>query len=322
MKRLLVLFLLLSLPVFAQTELPQYSKMITQLADMYNARDYQGIYHQLYDENMQKAITPEENRQFFSVNVNRIMGDIKEWEFIGFERGAHVYRTSFDKAVSNLMISLSGQNNKINGFYIAPARPVGIPVLERNTTRMILPFNEEVFVYWGGTTLEQNYHVAEISQQYAYDILMVSDGSSHEGDPKDNNSYFVFGKEIIAPCDARVVLVIDGVPDNEPGITNPDQLTGNTLVLQTPLNEYILMAHLQEGSIVVEEGQEVVQGEVLARCGNSGNTTEPHLHLSLQNTIDMEEATGAKLYFDRLRVNGEIKTDYLPVKEDFVRNLE
>ena len=322
MKRLLVLFLLLSLPVFAQTELPQYSKMITQLADMYNARDYQGIYHQLYDENMQKAITPEENRQFFSVNVNRIMGDIKEWEFIGFERGAHVYRTSFDKAVSNLMISLSGQNNKINGFYIAPARPVGIPVLERNTTRMILPFNEEVFVYWGGTTLEQNYHVAEISQQYAYDILMVSDGSSYEGDPKDNNSYFVFGKEIIAPCDARVVLVIDGVPDNEPGITNPDQLTGNTLVLQTPLNEYILMAHLQEGSIVVEEGQEVVQGEVLARCGNSGNTTEPHLHLSLQNTIDMEEATGAKLYFDRLRVNGEIKTDYLPVKEDFVRNLE
>jgi murein DD-endopeptidase MepM/ murein hydrolase activator NlpD len=73
---------------------------------------------------------------------------------------------------------------------------------------------------------------------------------------------------------------------------------------------------------MVEEGQEVRQGEVLARCGNSGNTTEPHLHLSLQNTINMQDATGAKLYFDQLSVNGEIKTDYLPVKEDFIRNLE
>ncbi|MBT8285035.1 MAG: M23 family metallopeptidase, partial [Flavobacteriaceae bacterium] len=222
---------------------------------------------------------------------------------------------------SNIMISLSGQNNKINGFYIAPPKPLGIPVLERNTTKMILPFREEVFVYWGGTTLEQNYHLAEISQQYAYDLLMVKDGRSYQGDPKINENYFVFGKEIIAPCDARVVLVIDGVPDNEPGTMNPAQLTGNTIVLQTDLNEYILFAHLQEGSLEVEEGEEVRQGNVIARCGNSGNTTEPHLHLSLQNTINMEEATGGKLYFDQIMVNGEIKTDYLPVKEDFIRNL-
>ncbi len=306
---------------YSQNELPQYANMISQIAALYNAQDYQGIYR-LYDENMQKALTPEENRKFFSENVNRIMGNIREWQFIGYQRGAHVYRTSFEKALTNLMLSISGQNNRINGFYIAPARPIGIPVLERNTTKMILPFKEEVFVYWGGTTLEQNYHVAEISQQYAYDILQVRDGRSYEGDPKLNESYLVFGKEIIAPCDARVVLVIDGVPDNEPGITNPEQLTGNTIVLQTTADEYILMAHLQEGTIEVEEGEEVRQGQVIARCGNSGNTTEPHLHLSLQNTVNMEEATGAKLYFDQLRVNGEIKTDYLPVKEDFIRNLE
>ena len=150
---------------------------------------------------------------------------------------------------------------------------------------------------------------------------MVKDGRSYQGDPKINENYFVFGKEVIAPCDARVVLVIDGVPDNEPGTLNPAQLTGNTVVLQTDLNEYILFAHLQEGSLEVEEGEEVRQGNVIARCGNSGNTTEPHLHLSLQNSINMEEATGGKLYFDQLMVNGEIKTDYLPVKEDFIRNL-
>lgn len=320
MRKLFALLFLYTGLAYSQTELPQYSTIIAQLASLYNAQDYQGIY-ELYDVNMQKALTPAENQQFFSENVNRIMGDINEWEFIGFQRGAHVYRTSFERALSNIMISLSGQNNKINGFYIAPPKPLGIPVLERNTTKMILPFREEVFVYWGGTTLEQNYHLAEISQQYAYDLLMVKDGRSYQDDPKINENYFVFGKEIIAPCDARVVLVIEGVPDNEPGTMNPAQLTGNTIVLQTDLNEYILFAHLQEGSLEVEEGEEVRQGNVIARCGNSGNTTEPHLHLSLQNTINMEEATGGKLYFDQIMVNGEIKTDYLPVKEDFIRNL-
>ncbi|MBT8283751.1 MAG: peptidase M23, partial [Flavobacteriaceae bacterium] len=253
MRKLFALLFLYTGLAYSQTELPQYSTIIAQLASLYNAQDYQGIY-ELYDVNMQKALTPAENQQFFSENVNRIMGDINEWEFIGFQRGAHVYRTSFERALSNIMISLSGQNNKINGFYIAPPKPLGIPVLERNTTKMILPFREEVFVYWGGTTLEQNYHLAEISQQYAYDLLMVKDGRSYQGDPKINENYFVFGKEIIAPCDARVVLVIEGVPDNEPGTMNPAQLTGNTIVLQTDLNEYILFAHLQEGSLEVEEG--------------------------------------------------------------------
>jgi murein DD-endopeptidase MepM/ murein hydrolase activator NlpD len=185
---------------------------------------------------------------------------------------------------------------------------------------MILPFEEEWFVYWGGTTEAQNYHVMEMSQQYAYDLLMVKDGSSYDGNPEDNESYYAFGKDIIAPCNARVVRVIDGVPDNIPGEMNKQDLTGNTLVLQTDLGEYILFAHLQQGSIVVEEGQEVVQGELMAKCGNSGNSTEPHLHLSLQNTLEMDDAIGGKLFFERLLVNGQVRMDYLPVKEDFIRN--
>ncbi len=161
---------------FSQDELPNYANTVSQFSSLYNAQDYQGIY-KLYDVNMKKAITPEENTQFFTENVNRLMGSIKAWEFVGYQRGAHVYRTSFDRALSNVMISLSTQENKINGFYIAPPRPLGLQILERNSTKMIIPFEEEVFVYWGGTTLAQNYHVAEISQQYAYDLLMVKDGS-------------------------------------------------------------------------------------------------------------------------------------------------
>jgi hypothetical protein len=321
MKKYFLLLFCMCTVAYSQNELPRYANAVSQFATLYNAQDYQGVY-ELYDVTMKKALTEEENRQFLSDNVNRVMGNIQEWEFVGYQRGAHVYRTLFDRALTDIMISLSPQDNKINGFYIGPPKPLGVAILERNATKMIIPFEEEVFVYWGGTTLAQNYHVAEISQQYAYDLLMVKDGSSFEGDREINENYFVFGKQIVAPCNARVVQVKDGIPDNVPGMVNTEQITGNTIVLQTDLGEYILFAHLMQGSVQVEEGQEVRQGDPLALCGNSGNTTEPHLHLSLQNTVNMEGATGAKLFFDQIRVNGEIKTDYLPVKEDFIRNLE
>ena len=90
--------------------------------------------------------------------------------------------------------------------------------------------------------------------------------------------------------------------------------------MQTDRDEYVLLAHLMKGSIFVEEGQDIRKGEILAKCGNSGNSTEAHLHISLQNAADMEDSIGAKLYFDRIEVNGEIRLDYLPVKEDFVSN--
>ncbi len=196
------------------------------------------------------------------------------------------------------------------------------PILKRNTTKMIWPFKEEAFVFWGGTKVEQNKHMADINQQYALDILMVANGAPYEGDAKQNSSYFIFGKEIMAPCNAKVVKVIRGVKDNIPGIENKKDISGNTIVLETTNKEYLLFAHLKENSIKIKEGDEVKKGQVIAQCGNSGNSTMAHLHLQLQNTVELLEATGAKLYFDEIVVNGSIKKDYFPVKEDFIKNID
>jgi len=321
MIRFVILFLFFASisMTYSQEEMLNYATMAAEFSSRYNAQDYKGVYD-LYDADMQKAITFEETQIFFTNNISRLMGNIIAMQFIGLKQGAHLYRTTFERSIADIILSLNPQN-KINGLYISPVQENEFPKLERNTTSVMLPFEEEVFVYWGGTTLDQNYHVGEITQQYAYDLLMVNNGSSYDGDPKVNDSYYVFGKGIVAPCDARVALVITGVKDNVPGEMNPEQLTGNTIVLQTANEEYLLFAHLKEESILVEEGQEVQQGDLLGLCGNSGNSSEPHLHLSLQNTVEMENATGAKLFFDQIMVNGEIKRDYLPVKEDFIRNL-
>lgn len=195
-------------------------------------------------------------------------------------------------------------------------------LLKRNTTAMDLPVLGEWFVYWGGETEALNYHMADINQQYAYDLLKVADGASFRGDPLKNESYFAFGAEILAPCDATVVMAVDGVPDNVPGEPNPIQLTGNTLVLKTAAGEFILMCHLKEGSLVVGKGDTIRRGQVLAKCGNSGNSTEPHLHLQLQNTRDIHKATGARLVFSRILVNGAPREEYIPVKEDFIKRID
>lgn len=199
---------------------------------------------------------------------------------------------------------------------------IDAPVLKRNTTKMIWPFKEEAFVFWGGAKVEQNKHMTDINEQYALDILMVANGAPYKGDPKQNKSYYIFGKEIIAPCNAKVVKVISGVKENVPGVENKKDLSGNTIVLETDKKEYLLFAHLKENSITVKVGDQVKQGQIIAQCGNTGNSTMAHLHVQLQNTVELLKATGAKLYFDEVIVNGSVKNDYFPVKEDFVKNID
>ena len=64
----------------------------------------------------------------------------------------------------------------------------------------------------------------------------------------------------------------------------------------------------------------IKQGDLLGLCGNSGNSTEPHLHFHIQNVEDMNKATGAKSYFENILVSGELKKDYSPVKTEKVKN--
>lgn len=308
-------------PVLAypQVESTDYKVVSKQFMDLYNTDAYGSIFD-LYDEGMKKAVPREKSEEFFE-SVALQFGALQNLELVEPNKNSHVYRATFKNGVLDLVLALD-DDNLIRGFQLKPYKPNDLPKLERNSTKMILPFKEEWFVFWGGETSGQNYHMDNENQQYAYDILIVKNGSSFKKDGKKNTDYFVFGKKIIAPCDAKVVKIITGVKDNVPGEVNPKQLTGNTIVLETSEKEFILFAHLKEGSVVVKEGDFVEKGQTMAKCGNSGNSTEPHLHLQLQNVPDFFQATGARLYFDKILVNGKIREDYMPVKEDLIKNVK
>lgn len=321
MRMLIALFVtLFTFSGFAQ-EKEQYRKMAGIFMEAYNADDYDRIFG-LFDSVMQEGLSLEKTHDFLGRQVRSAAGRIEKMEFYRLQGTAHIYKSTFEGGLMDVLISLDG-DNRLNGLYLKPhlpSDPEGIPILERNTTSMILPFSGEWFVFWGGESEAQNYHMGNSHQQYAFDLLKVKDGASYQGDPANNENYFAFGQEIIAPCDGTVVLAIDGVPDNKPGDLNPIYITGNTVVLETALQEYILIGHLKEGSVQVQKGQKVSRGMPIAQCGNSGNSSEPHLHLQLQNTRDFHKATGAKMFFDSILVNGVPKVDYMPVKEDFIQN--
>ena len=88
---------------------------------------------------------------------------------------------------------------------------------------------------------------------------------------------------------------MNGLADNVIGETDTDHLAGNHIVMDIGDGHYVMMAHLRKGSALVVSGDVVRAGQPIANCGNSGNTSQPHLHLQVQNQPDAF-APGAKTY--------------------------
>lgn len=124
------------------------------------------------------------------------------------------------------------------------------------------------------------------AQRYAVDLVRVlTPEGTHAGDPAVNANYSAYGAELLAMADGVVVAVKDGIPENVPGAAaravpiTYDTLAGNYVVLDIGGDRYVTYAHVQPGSLRVTTGQRVARGDVLGLLGNSGNSTEPHLHL-------------------------------------------
>ena len=322
---LFVSLLFIMTNLFSQTnqgsEGELYRKAAQQFETHYNNSDYNGIF-ELYGVGMKTALPLEKSTEFFEGLFNQV-GKITKREFSRYEKGSYaVYKTTFEKAVLGLNISVD-KEGKINGLFIKPfEEKADIPTSERNKTKLILPFNDKWTVVWGGDTKELNYHVESQSQKSAFDLVVNKEGKTHKTDGQKNEDYYAFGKEIVAPCDGEIVFAVDGVKDNEVGEMNTMFVGGNSVMIKTANNEYLFFAHFKQNSVEVKQGQKVKQGELLGLCGNSGNSSEPHLHFHIQNTENSNQATGIKCYFDKIVVDGKQETDYSPVQNEVIENVK
>jgi hypothetical protein len=118
--------------------------------------------------------------------------------------------------------------------------------------------------------------------RYAYDLVVLKDGSTHSGDASTNANFYCWARPILAAADGTVVEVVDTVPDNYGTTFN----TANTnkensrVVVQHTTTDFSVYAHPRQGSAVVTVGQKVKAGDTLAHVGNAGQSSEPHLHFT------------------------------------------
>ena len=162
-----------------------------------------------------------------------------------------------------------------------------------------LPSNELLRVGWGGDRVKTNYHAAFPDQRWAYDLLV--EPAMHGSENLED--YGCYGTPVVAPTSARVHYASDGSPDQIPGkasmnLKNP---IGNTVMLELEGDTYLIIAHLKPGSVLVKTGDHVVEGDPIGECGNSGNTSEPHIHIHHQRQDPTDRplnfSEGLPLYF-------------------------
>ncbi|MEQ9618519.1 MAG: M23 family metallopeptidase [Deltaproteobacteria bacterium] len=127
-----------------------------------------------------------------------------------------------------------------------------------------------------------------VAQRFAIDWEVINENRLiFIGDPKDVESYFSYGKNVLAVRDARVVTAVDKYENQIPGELPPgmtlEEADGNHVVLDLGDGRYALYAHLKPGSVRVKEGDTVKQGQVIGLLGNTGNTSAPHLHFHVMD---------------------------------------
>ncbi len=232
-----------------------------------------------------------------------------------------VFPAHFERGILDIKMVLDGQN-KIIGLWFLPHTP-DIPAVENHQTQLAMPFKGKWLVFWGGDTKELNQHHDVPNQRFAFDFVIADDaGRTHKGEGKTNEDYFAFGREILVPADGVVIEAINGVRDNVPGSMNPYSAVGNAVLIQHKDNEVSVMAHIKLDSIKVKAGDKVTKGQLIGLCGNSGNSSEPHLHYHLQNTPVIQDGIGIKCLFQKVTIikdgREQTQTEYSPIKGDVI----
>ena len=194
-----------------------------------------------------------------------------------------------------------------------------IAVLNYQTkTKFFFPLNGTWYV--SNAANPSGTHRWGIGQEFAYDLVRVdSEGSSGKGDETKPESYYAYGQEVLAPAEGTVYEVRDGIDDTPMAQFAADEATmmkrlrdyqaklrqqygprgteGNYIIIDHGNGEYSVMVHLKKNSIRVKRGDRVRQGQVCAQVGQSGLSTEPHLHFEVVSDPDPFKQRGLPVAF-------------------------
>ena len=156
------------------------------------------------------------------------------------------------------------------------------------------------------TAIDGRVHSA---QRFAIDWVKVGpNGDSHHDGTTRNENWWGYGEPVLAVADGEITEVVDDIPENTPrvlpNLVTLDNIAGNHLILRIGPQLYVTYAHLQLGSIQVRLHDRVRRGAILARLGNSGQATAPHLHFQVTNESAVLQSEGVPFVLEQFTYQG------------------
>jgi murein DD-endopeptidase MepM/ murein hydrolase activator NlpD len=209
--------------------------------------------------------------------------------------------------------SVDSSNKKIEA-------EASIAILEYKTkTEHDFPLTGTWYVGASGTFHTHHRWVA--MEEFALDILQLgSESKSYKTNGVTSGDYVGFGKDVIASADGTVVGAVDQYEDDDAKLKkenetyeqydqrimmeqmtslqkDPNAIAGNYVVIKHADAEFSFYAHLKKGSVKVKKGDVIKRGQSIGSVGNTGSSTEPHLHFQLQDSADPFQARALPIRF-------------------------
>jgi urea transporter len=183
--------------------------------------------------------------------------------------------------------------------------------------------------FWGEWKVTQG-HDGEITHKaewkHAWDFEIEDESNKLFIDTGLNcNDYYCYNKPIIAPAPGWVEQILDNVDDNKIGDVNIEENWGNTIIIRHTDLLFSKISHLKKESFKVKVGDYLKKGDIIASCGNSGRSPQPHIHFQLQATPYIGSKTlDYPLGHYILHSNGKyiLQSYQKPKENDTILNIE
>jgi urea transporter len=183
--------------------------------------------------------------------------------------------------------------------------------------------------FMGGWAVSQGYeggitHNAEWGQALDF-VIKDEDNRTYKLPGEQPDDFYCYNKPVLACADGLVETVVNHIEDNPIGEINTHENWGNTIVIKHADGLYSKVSHLKPNSVKVKTGYFVKRGDILALCGNSGRSPEPHLHFQMQATPYVGSKTLAYpfAYFKESDTAGtQFNSFKVPVADSTVSNVD
>jgi hypothetical protein len=284
-------FLALALPAAASDSLS--AERARRFLQLWKAGDHKAMYESL-TASWRKKWPYEEFDRFFETTPIRILRH-------GSEKDRFSSQIVDEVSVKKWDVWFD-PDGKISGMLLTTeGATVDYPAEhERENPPAPLRFPFEPGQEWTATG---THHKIMRSQRFALDLRIMKDGSTYSGPRSKVESYHAYGKTVLSPADGLVIQAIDEERDSP--IAEPSKTDGNRIVIKVRDNLILYLTHLKAGSFKVASGDRVKAGQPLAQVGNTGHSTEPHLHIEAFDSLPRPRADAWPLVFENVVHNGK-----------------